>query len=106
MNVKVYLKSDRNRLNAAGDYNPEDGSLVVHKGSLLSTTVSDSKTFRGIKSIINSREGVVVDNILQVDVRFKSPSTAANFVTGKSSNGKRLWKTEKGTTIGKLMEEA
>lgn len=104
--MNVYLKSDRNHLNAAGDYNPEDGSLVVHKGSLLSSTVSDSKTFRGRKSIIKTREGIVVNNILQKNVRFKSPSTAANFVTGTSSNGNRLWKTEDGTPIGKLGEGA
>ena len=104
--MKVYLISNRNKLYATGEYFPEDGSLVVLKGSTLSETVSESKTFRGIKSIVNSREGVVIDNILQVDIRFISPSTAANFVTGTSSNGHRLWKTEAGIPIGKLGEEA
>ena len=103
--MKVFLISKRNNLNAAGEYFPDDNSLVVFKGSLLSTTVSNSKTFRGGKAILNAREGIVVDNVLQKDVRFMSPSTAANFVTGTSSNGNRLWKTEDGTQIGKLGQE-
>ena len=103
--MKVYLKSERNKLNASGEYSPEDGSVVVFAGSLLSSNVSNSKTFRGRKSIISSREGVVVDNILQKNIQFKSPSTAANFVTGTSSNGNRLWKTTDGTPIGELSKE-
>ena len=103
--MKVYLRSKRNNLNATGEYFTEDSSLVVLKGSLLSATVSNSKTFRGGKAIINAREGIVIDNVLQNDVRFKSPSTAANFVTGTSSNGNRLWKTEDGTPIGNLGQE-
>lgn len=103
--MKVYLISNRNNLHASGEYSPDDGSLVVLKGSLLSRTISDSKTFRGIKSIVKSREGIVNDDILQKDIFFKSPSTAANFVTGTSSNGNRLWKTEDGTPIGKLKKE-
>ena len=100
--MKVFLKSDRNNLNASGEYSLEDGSVVVFAGSLLSANVSNSRTFRGRQSILSSREGVVVNNILQKDVLFKSPSTAANFVTGTSSNGNRLWKTAEGTPIGKL----
>ena len=103
--MKVFLKSKRNNLNAFGEYCPENGSLVVLKGSILSGTVSESKTFRGRNTILNTREGIVVDCILQEDIQFKSPSTAANFVTGTSSNGNRLWKTEDGTPIGKLREE-
>lgn len=103
--MKVYLISGKNKINAYGEYSPEDRSLIVLKGSKLSETVSESKTFRGKKSILASREGVVVDNILQKDVRFKSPSTAANFVTGTSSNGNRLWKNEDGKPIGELDRE-
>ena len=104
--MRVYLISKWNNTNAIGDYCLDDESLVVLKGSVLSATISSSKTFRGKQAILNSREGTVIDNVLQEDVRFKSPSTAANFVTGASSNGKRLWKTENGTPIGKLGEEA
>ena len=103
--MKVFLKSSRNNLDASGEYCPENGSLVVFKGSILSETVSESKTFRGRKTILKSRESIVVDCVLQEDAQFKSPSTAANFVTGTSSNGNRLWKTEDGTPIGKLREE-
>ena len=40
----------------------------------------------------------IIDNILQDDVLFTSPSSAAEFVTGKSCNGWVSWKTKGGKT--------
>lgn len=44
----------------------------------------------------------VENNILQEDVLFESVSGAAQFVTGKSLNGKTSWKTKDGKTIRDL----
>lgn len=102
--MKVFLISTRNHANASGEYNLEDGSLTVLQGSIVSPSISDSKTFRGKKAIEKARQGIVFDNKLQRDIRFKSPSTAANFVTGSSSNGNRLWKTVDGRQLGDLLK--
>ena len=103
--MKVYLISKKSGANAVGEYSLQDGSVTVKKGSILSLTLSESKTFRGMKTIQKAREGVMEGNTLTVDVTFRSPSTAANFVMGGSSNGLRMWKTENGTPIGDLEKE-
>lgn len=103
--MKVFLNSKKMDAYAQGEYSAENGELIVKKGSILSLTLSESKTFRGKKTIIKTREGKMDGNILTEDVRFSSPSTAANFVTGGSSNGMRLWKTEKGIALGDLKKE-
>lgn len=46
----------------------------------------------------------IIDNILQEDVLFTSPSSAAEFVTGKSCNGWVSWKTKDGKTLHDLEE--
>ena len=102
--MKVLLQSKKKNVDAQGEYSLETGELTVKKGSVLSETLSTSKTFRGRKSIEKSRYGRMNGAILTEDVHFSSPSTAANFVMGGSSNGKRLWKTENGTLIGDLQE--
>ena len=100
--MRVILVSKSAGAKAFGEYNPDTGSLTVLKGSVLSITISTSPTFRGRNSIIKARTGRVKDDILIEDVVFKSPSTAANFVTGNSTNGKRAWRNEDGVAIGDL----
>lgn len=39
------------------------------------------------------------------DCRFTSPSTAAQFVTGRSSNGYEVWKVEDGKSLGSYLKE-
>ena len=44
--------------------------------------------------------------VLQKDMVFKSASTAANFVTGSSTNGLTAWKDKDGRTIKEIILEA
>ena len=46
---------------------------------------------------------VVVNNVLQTDMIFKSASTAANFVTGNSTNGLIAWKNKDGVILKTLI---
>lgn len=103
--MKVYLSSKKKKVEAIGVYSPESGEIVVSKGSILSLALSESKTFRGRKAVEKMREGVLDGAILKKDIKFKSPSTAANFITGGSSNGMRLWKTKEGISIGDLRKK-
>lgn len=75
---------------------------TVLKGSKISSEITYSEKFRGAKSIEKAREGVVDGTLLIKDVTFKSASTAANFVTGTSTNGLKVWKDKKGTTLKEL----
>lgn len=104
--MKVYIIRERSGINAKGEYDPVTRSLTVLRGSVLSATIAYTEKFRGAKSIEKSRAGVLKDNVLQKDVVFKSASTAANFVTGTSTNGLTAWKDNNGKSIKEYITEA
>lgn len=104
--MKVYIIRERSGINAKGEYDPVTRSLTVLRGSVLSATIAYTEKFRGAKSIEKSRAGVLKDNVLQKDVVFKSASTAANFVTGTSTNGLTAWKDNNGRSIKEYITEA
>ncbi len=93
-------------VNAKGKYNEIDGSLVVLKGSVISTNVAGG-TFRSAKTVIKLRGNAefVSGNKVIKDICFKSPSSAANFVTGTSTNGLLSWKDKDGVSIKKHIEQ-
>ena len=104
--MKVYLTRKKSSIDAIGEFDPATKTVTVCKGSVLSSSIAHTKTFRGAKSIEKSREGILKDNVLQKDVVFKSASTAANFVTGSSTNGLTAWKDKGGKTIKEIIAEA
>lgn len=104
--MKVYLIRERSGIKATGEFDPATRAVTVLKGSVLSDSIAHTEKFRGTKSIEKSREGVLKGSVLQKDVAFKSASTAANFVTGSSTNGLTAWKNKNGKTIKEIIAEA
>lgn len=100
--MKLYIKR-KNGVDASADYDETTGAFTVLKGSKVSEFVAHSEKFRGAKSIEKSREGTVNNSIVIKDVVFKSSSTAANFVTGASTNGMTAWKDENGRTLKEIL---
>lgn len=91
--IECYIKGHRNRYYAQGLY--DKGELLVKKGSRISLEAQN--TFRMTKEARmyrEDREIVDASGIVLKDTWFSSPSTAAQFVTGMSSNGLRTWKQE------------
>ena len=104
--MKVYLRKNRtDDIDAQGLYNSESRTLTVLRGSLVSRTIHYTDKFRGAKTIDNLRKEYVKDRIVIKDVIFKSASTAANFVTGGSTNGLITWKTESGKTLKEAIRD-
>lgn len=104
--MRVYIKRKNNTVNAIAEYNIAEKSFVVLKGSKVSDSIAYSTSFRGSKSIEKSRaNGNVINGIVAKDVVFKSPSTAANFVTGTSTNGLVTWKDKNGTPLKDLLNK-
>jgi hypothetical protein len=66
--------------------------------------VHHSEKFRGSNTIEAFREKYVVNGVVKEDVVFKSASTAANFVTGSSTNGLTSWKTEEGVQLRAIIK--
>lgn len=74
--------------------------FVVLKGSRISP--KDDSTISTKVFEIRKNRKVDKNNILLEDVLFNTPSGAAQFVIGKSSNGWIEWRTEDGKTLRDL----
>lgn len=103
--MRLYLIRARSNIQAVADYNITDKTFIVLKDSVISEKISYSEKFRSSKSIEKSRIGVTDGTRVIKDVYFKSASTAANFVTGTSTNGLIAWKDEDGKSLKLLLTE-
>ena len=79
----------------------EDGFWVL-KGSYIYPNLSASAP-NGIRKARKEYARIIDQNsILQENIRFSSPSYAASFVCGKSSNGLKEWKNKDGVSLKDL----
>ena len=103
--MKLYMKNRNNSYDATAEYDVSEKRFVVLKGSRVSDTISVSPTFRGTKNIENLRVEHVKNRVVQNDIEFRSASTAANFITGSSTNGLHAWKDENGKKLKEILSE-
>ncbi len=103
--MKIYLIKKKNSISANGKYNPTTKQLTVLKGSRVSDFISYTEKFRGANSIEKNRTNTVKERLVVKDITFKSASTAANFVTGNSTNGLIAWKDKNGRTLKEITED-
>ena len=92
--MKVILERKRSGVYAIGEFDPVSKTMVVKQGATVSSDIHYTEKFRGARTIEEFRNKYVVDGKTVMDVSFRSASTAANFVTGGSTNGLVAWKTE------------
>lgn len=102
--MELFLRTKAG-VNATGDYDPVTKSLTVKKGSTVSPDVHTTGKFRSANSVMKYRELYCDGIVTKEDVVFKSASTAANFVTGRSTNGLITWKNKDGKTLKSLIAE-
>ena len=81
-----------------------EGFVVLKGSSIAPSSGTDSTISAG--NLKKRRECKIIDNILQEDVLFNSPSSAAEFITGKSCNGWISWKTKDGKTLHDLEKQS
>ena len=76
----------------------QNGKVIVKKGSILCPI--KGKGFTTNKVVVQKRkEALIVDNVLQEDVEFNSPSLGASFIIFGPVNGWSHWKTKDGKPI-------
>lgn len=100
--MDVYLTRPLCNVKAEGIFNPEDRSIVIKAGATVSVSVSDNLHDKGGNKIIKLRSLYCEELITTRDIKFNSPSAAANFLTGTSSNGLIVWKDKE---TGKAIKE-
>lgn len=103
--MKIILKGRKDLYEATGDYNLETGEVKVFKNSIVSKDIAHSETFKGANTIEKLRKGKLEKSKLKEDMIFKSLSTAANFVTGRSTNGLIAWKSEDGKKMKDIIKK-
>lgn len=102
--MKLYLKT-KSGADAVGEYDPVTKTMVVRKGSVIAPDVHTDGKFRSANSVLKYREQYCDGLKTKQDVVFKSASTAANFVTGRSTNGLIKWKNGDGVILRLLLSE-
>lgn len=99
--MKVFFVGRSYRTNAVGEYNPKTKELIVKKGSIVSENVVSFKAAESVKKL--RKENVDRNGVLKRDLLFKSPSSAAAFVTGYSANGLTSWRIDNKTKLKDMM---
>ena len=102
--MELYLKTKAGA-NAVGEYDLITKTMVVRKGSIVAPGVHTDGKFRSANSVIKYREQYCDGLKVKQDVMFKSASTAANFVTVRSTNGLVKWKNSDGVILKSLLSE-
>lgn len=104
MQTDIYLNSREGLFHAKGIYTPEQTTVL--KGSVINTAFSTSEKFKGSDLVLSIRNNhAIVDEkgVVLKDCTFSSPSTAAQFVTGRSSNGYIAWRVDESTNLKRFL---
>ena len=90
--IEIFYKSKKRDCYAEGVFNEKNNSVIVKKGAKITKKMDER--FRISKEAKKRDDKAIVNNyILKEDILFKSPSVAAQFVSGSSLNGLKVWKT-------------
>ena len=104
MKVKVYLTMRSSDVRAEAIYEGEN--ITVLPGGIISSDFAAH--IRGgakAKAFRDNIEYVDADRKIIKECVFTSPSTAAQFVTGRSTNGYEAWKVEAKKSLGDYLKE-
>lgn len=105
MEVLIKIKLRNSTVHAQAVY---DGKVVTVKaGGMISRDFAEHiKGGKSAKAYRNNSEYVNSGGLIVKDCSFNSPSTAAQFVTGRSTNGYNAWKIEStNQSLGDFLKE-
>lgn len=107
LNEANILHTTRNRIHALGIYDGDQFEVLEGSQIDLSRTCNSKKVETQRQTAVQN--GNIVKNgehyILNVSISFASPSTAAMFVLGGSTNGWIEWKNNSGQTLDELFRK-
>ncbi len=104
MKTNIFLTAKNGDYDAKGVY--EDGKITVLPGSTIRLDFANH--IRGGNKALSFRENpeyVDAKGLVLKGCQFTSASTAAQFVTGRSTNGLEAWKIEKKVNLKQWLEQ-
>lgn len=102
--VKVVLNSRLGTHQAEGVF--DNNTVMVSKGSKICLIDSYANLPPNIKAKRHDNSIVGDDGIVRQDLRFDSPTAAAQFVTGRSVNGYIAWRPENKMSLKEYLKQA
>lgn len=101
--MKVILKSQKKTHFATGEY---DGKkLIVQKGSQINSFLQFNAMPQRILDLRNDVDVVDDNGVTQKDIEFNNPTSAAQFVTGRSVNGYVAWRIDDKISLKEYREQ-
>ena len=104
----IYMQGSRKGLQGKGYYCPIPNTFVLLKGSEVSAEEAsylNSKTKSMREELLQDKEFFIFKGdryIVNQDFEFETPSSAGNFVTGTSINGRDYFKNKKRKSINDI----
>ncbi len=104
--MEVYAKGRYGKYKAIADYDPKTNKTIVKKGSTIQLDFADHIE-GGVFALKyrNNPDYVEKNGVVLQDCMFRSPSTAAQFVTGRSTNGYIVWHDKNGKSLKYLKDK-
>ena len=104
MRISIRISSKKSGAHAEGVY--LGSSVIVKAGGVICGDFAEHiKGGKEAKTLRADRTCVSPEGVILKDCEFNSPSTAAQFVTGRSTNGYEAWKVENKVSLGKYLQE-
>ena len=100
--LEIYMRARHDEYDARGTY--DNGVVTIHTGSRINP-VTASHIKKDSQAILMRKDSDYVDlngNVIKECV-FNSPSTAAQFVNGRISNGYIAWRVDEEHSLKKWL---
>lgn len=98
MDIYMYSNRTSDTYNAKGVYN--EGKVTVLKGSKIALCLKNNfRPYVVVKKYREDSTFVDKNGIVLKDIEFSSPSGAAQFVSGRSTDGWLSWKIKRGVSL-------
>ena len=97
--MKLYITGRQNSYSGICEYDAEKNEFTVKKGSHIKAGENSNPD---LEKIYRLRQQYAPNNIVIKDITFKSASTAASFVIGRSTNGWTRWRDAEKRSLAEL----
>lgn len=99
-----YIKTKNNSV-AAKMVRTVEGYVVLKGSRIRQSDTKSTPSWAKKKRSQLIADGTIIDGIFTRDELFSSSSGASDLVTGNSTSGNKMWKTEAGITLGEIIEK-